>query len=304
MSAPHRRPDPHVPRDTHEPLPDPLSRLLAQFPLHAGVFHAGALCGVHGFDEDLLHAHIHLVRRGPVVLVDAHGARERIDRPTIVFLPRPWQHWLIADARDDAEVLCANVAVGGGRCNPLTDSLPAQLAVPLEELADAAPLLAMLASEADAQRAGRQAMLDRLCELLVLALLRHAMDRGELARGPLAGVSDPRLSVVLAALHGDVARDWTLEALAGLAHLSRSRFAARFAEVVGQPVGRYLARLRVSKAQSLLRAGRPLKHVCHDVGYGSAAAFSRAFARELGVSPVTWRQRVLGDVHPAGGDDG
>jgi AraC-like DNA-binding protein len=73
--------------------------------------------------------------------------------------------------------------------------------------------------------------------------------------------------------------------------MSRSRFAARFTQVVGLPAGEYLARWRVGLAKGLLRRGRPVKQVAIEVGYGSASAFARVFAQVVGQTPSGWLAR-------------
>ncbi|MDP1650975.1 MAG: AraC family transcriptional regulator [Rubrivivax sp.] len=94
------------------------------------------------------------------------------------------------------------------------------------------------------------------------------------------------------ALHEDAARPWELSDMASLAGMSRARFAVHFREVVGDTPADYLASWRVTLAQGMLRAGRPLKHVAIDVGYGSASALTRAFIRKIGQAPTHWLRQV------------
>jgi hypothetical protein len=97
---------------------DRLSLLLGRFSLRAGVFYTGSLCGVHDFDADPLRGHIHLVKQGPVDVIDAHGVATTIVEPSLLFLPRPDTHRLIADDQSGAQVLCATVQFGGGGSKP------------------------------------------------------------------------------------------------------------------------------------------------------------------------------------------
>lgn len=267
---------------------DRLSRLLSRFTLHAGVFYSGELCGVHPFEADAERGHIHLVREGPVEWIDADGTRTPIVRPSLLFLPRPGRHRLVADDRDGAQVVCATVQFGGGGANPVSDSLPSRVLVELDRLAGAHALLELMTAEAFDERAGRQAALDRLCELLMIQLLRHCLDQGLTEGGTLAGLADPRLAKALTAIHDDAARPWELSEMAAAAGMSRARFAAHFHAVTGQTPADYLAAWRIARAQSLLQAGRPMKHVALDVGYGSASAFTRAFVRKIGCTPSRW----------------
>ena len=267
---------------------DRLFLLLQRFSLSAGVFYTGQICGIHHFERDTQRGHVHLIKRGPVTLTGGIEGSLSITEPTLLFLPRPDAHRLIADDRDGADVVCASIQFGGGGRNPITDSLPPMVLVPLAQLPGAQALLDLLYDEAFTEQCGRQAALDRLCELLLIRLLRHCLDRGLTQGGTLAGLADPRLAKALVAVHEDVTRDWELSDMAQLAGMSRARFAVRFREVVGDTPADYLATWRVTLAQGLLRAGRPLKHVALDVGYGSASAFTRAFIRKTGEAPTHW----------------
>ena len=267
---------------------DRLSLLLQRFSLTAGVFYTGQICGIHHFERDTQRGHVHLIKRGPVTLTGGTEGRLEITEPTLLFLPRPDAHRLVADDRDGADVVCASIQFGGGGHNPITDSLPALVLVPLAELPGAAALLELLYDEAFAGHCGRQAALDRLCELLLIRLLRHCMDRGLTQGGTLAGLSDPRLAKALLAIHEDPVRAWELSDMASLAGMSRARFAVHFREITGDTPADYLASWRITLAQSMLRAGRPLKHVALEVGYGSPSALTRAFIRKIGQPPTRW----------------
>lgn len=271
---------------------DRLSLLLQRFSLSAGVFYTGQICGIHHFERDTQRGHVHLIKRGPVTLTGGIEGTLAITEPTLLFLPRPDAHRLIANDRDGADVVCASIQFGGGGRNPITDSLPPMVLVPLADLPGAQALLDLLYDEAFTEQCGRQAALDRLCEFLLIRLLRHCLDRGLTQGGTLAGLADPRLAKALVAVHEDVTRAWELSDMAQLAGMSRARFAVHFREVVGDTPADYLATWRVTLAQGLLRAGRPLKHVALEVGYGSASAFTRAFIRKTGEAPTHWMRNV------------
>ena len=136
----------------------------------------------------------------------------------------------------------------------------------------------------------RQAILDRMSEVLIIQLLRELMDQGRIQSGLLAGLSNPRLVKAINAIHANPRRTWTLEELAALANMSRARFAVHFRETVGSTPMAYLGEWRLSVARSLLRGGKSVQSVADEVGYGSASALSRAFAAQTGMSPTEWRQ--------------
>jgi transcriptional regulator GlxA family with amidase domain len=172
--------------------------------------------------------------------------------------------------------------------SPLAAALAPLLVLPLEALTDARATLEQLFDEADAARCGRRIALDRLCDLLLVQVLRHVIDRSLANSGMLAGLADPRLSKALISLHDQPQRDWHLEELAARAGMSRARFAARFKQVVGIAPGEYLTRWRISLAQHLLQQGRPVKEVAGEVGYASPAALGRVFATRTGATPKAW----------------
>ena len=270
-----------------EPAPvDRLQGLLQRFSVSARMFHSGPLCGITDFDDNGL-GQLHLVRRGPLTVRHA-GDEHDVLAPSLLFYPRPLPHRFIADADTGADMACANLAFGGGAGNPVIRALPAFVALPLSALPQAQPVLDLLFEEAFAQRCGRQVLVDRLFEAVLVLLLRHLLDSGLVRSGPLAGLGHPQLAKSLAAMHEAPAKPWTLASLADVAGMSRSRFAEVFAERVGTPPSTYLAGYRITLAQDALRRGDKLDRVAQQVGYGSAAALSRAFSAVCGVSPRQW----------------
>ena len=148
-----------------------------------------------------------------------------------------------------------------------------------------ATLVQMVRAEADEARPGRDLLLARLVEILLVEALR-AVGSGEAPPGLLRGLADARLAVAIRRMHAEPARSWTTADLAKEAALSRSAFFDRFARIVGVPPMEYLLGWRMSLAKDLLRrgAGR-IEEIAERVGYGSASAFSTAFARHVGVPP-------------------
>ena len=267
---------------------DRLSLLLHRYPLTAVAFYAGAICGVHSFARDNVQGHLHVVRRGPAVLVGAGGQRLAIAEPCLIFFPRPDDHRLMADEREGADVVCATVRFGGGGRNPIADSLPYQVLVPLADMPGIDALVSLVDYEAFDPQCGQQAALDRLCELMLIRLLRHCLRNGLAQGGALAGLADERLSKALTEIHAAPERNWDLPRMAALAGMSRARFASQFRRVTGDTPANYLANWRMALAQTLLRRGHAIKQVAGEVGYASQAALTRAFVRKVGQTPSDW----------------
>lgn len=267
---------------------DRLDALLKRFSVRAHMFHSGPLCGVTDFYafEDL--GQLHLVKRGPVTIDYGKRQRAHIEEPSVLFYPRPLAHRFITDRKSGADMACANVAFNMGSINPIAQALPPIVILPLAEL-EAAPILDALFREAFAQQCGRQHVVDRLFEVVIIVILRTLMNRSLLDAGMLAGLAHPQLAKALIAMHETPDREWSLDTLANKAGMSRSHFAATFHSVLGTTPADYLAKFRISIAQDMLRRGQPLKLVADKVGYGSPAALSRAFSALCGQSPRAWK---------------
>jgi AraC-like DNA-binding protein len=155
-------------------------------------------------------------------------------------------------------------------------------------------LLAYALSELRAPSAGGRDVLLRLSELMFVEVVRRQLSDAPADQGGwLAALRDPLVSRVLARMHAQPARAWTLEALSAHSGASRSTLAEHFAQVVGQPPMQYLAGWRMQLATRLLAdSGAKVRAVAEAVGYSSEAAFSRAFKKHAGLAPNAWRQRA------------
>jgi AraC-like DNA-binding protein len=149
-----------------------------------------------------------------------------------------------------------------------------------------------LVSNAASGRPGQKILLSKMAEALFIETLRRYMD--DLSPediGWLAGARDPIVGAVLAALHREPGRHWTLDELAIESAASRSLVAERFSRFLGESPLAYLARWRLQLAARLLKTTRnTVLQVACEVGYESEAAFNRAFKRELGVPPGQFRK--------------
>ncbi len=147
--------------------------------------------------------------------------------------------------------------------------------------------LDLVADEVRNVRAGSDAVVSRLCDILVIQALRAWIERDDAARqGWLGALRDDRIGAAIALIHRSPAEPWTVASLAARVSMSRSAFAARFAELVGEPAMSYVTRWRMHLALDLLESSdSTVSSVGRAVGYDSEAAFSRAFKRVIGTSP-------------------
>ena len=153
-------------------------------------------------------------------------------------------------------------------------------------------MLRLMAAEAGELRPGGEAVITRLGDILVIQAIRAWMEGDPGARtGWLGALQDPQIGRAISLIHRDPARDWTVASLADEVAMSRSAFAARFTELVGEPAMRYVARWRMNVALSALKEeGATVAELADRLGYRSEAAFSRAFKRVIGSSPGAARR--------------
>lgn len=160
-------------------------------------------------------------------------------------------------------------------------------------------LVRLVREEAMQTKAGRDLILTRLVEVLLIEALRAAPGDGAPA-GLLRGLADERLARSIREMHRDPARAWTVEQLAKVAALSRSAYFQRFTRAVGLPPMEYLIAWRMAIAKDMLdRQDVGMEQVAERVGYSSASTFSAAFARYVGRPPSGYareRRRLRAQV--------
>lgn len=176
----------------------------------------------------------------------------------------------------------------------LLDALPEALFPTFEEKEPwCSETLGMLAREARSLRPGSEPILIRLADILVVQAIRHWLQTAEAKdRSWIAALRDPQIGTALRKMQGALDASWTVETLAREVGMSRSAFAARFSELVGEGALRHLTRLRLERARTEMREGAiPVSMVAARHGYSSEAAFSKAYRRFWGEPPGDVRRR-------------
>jgi AraC-like DNA-binding protein len=158
--------------------------------------------------------------------------------------------------------------------------------------------LSVIAAEAREFRPGGEAVITRLGDVLVIQAIRSWIETAPAARtGWLGALRDEQIGQAMALIHSEPGRAWSLESLAGELAVSRSAFAARFTELVGEPAMQYVTRWRMQVAQSAFeREGATVAEVADRLGYRSEAAFARAFKRVTGVPPGAAKRRAVANA--------
>ena len=192
-------------------------------------------------------------------------------------------------------IVCGSLSFDHASLKPITELLPSFILMK----ADQARTLALnntvqaLASEMAEQAPGSEVVANRLAEVLFIQVLRaHIASRPDRNKGWLRAVFDPQVGAALNAIHDSVDTPWTVESLAEVAGMSRSAFAVRFKELLGQTPLEYVTEWRMQKAmQFLQQRDKKLTDVARSVGYESDASFSKAFKRVVGANPGEYLKR-------------
>ena len=246
----------------------------------------------------------HLVRRGDCWIMSDDLA-ERLGPGDLVFIAANRDYTLASSApgapaydnQSETLLLCGYCEFDALLDHPLLQALPSLTIVRAEEFVDHPWLkstLDQLSAEYLSQQPGSEIVINKLTEVVIVELIRIDFGRSE-KNTFIGALYDKQISVVLALLHAEPHRPWTLETLAAEAALSRSSFARRFKERVGQPMFEYLTALRMQRASELLRdTTLSIYEVASRVGYDSDVAFTKAFKRTMRTTPTRYRK----SAHP------
>ena len=192
-------------------------------------------------------------------------------------------------------IVCGSLSFDRASLKPITQLLPSFILIRADQARTFAlhNTMQALASEMADQVPGSEIVATRLAEVLFIQVLRaHIASEPERNQGWLRAVFDPQIGTALTAFHDSVGAPWTVESLSEAAGVSRSAFAVRFKELLGQTPLEYVTEWRMQKAMQLLeQRDKKLVDVARSVGYESDAAFSKAFKRVVGASPGEYLKR-------------
>ncbi len=223
------------------------------------------------------------------------GAPVRLEPPASGSFVRAGQD--SSGAEDAAEdiIIGGRVTVNAAGRELLLQALPpvAHIRAGTESAPHLHVLVHRLFEELSAQRMGWEFAVRQYGQLLLLDVLRAFVADADLPQGWLKLLADERLRPALALIHGSPSRPWSLQDLARASAMSRTAFAERFREVAGTPPRAYLNNWRMLMAQRELRGGDTrIRSLALELGYSSESAFSTAFKRSVGESPLQYRSRA------------
>lgn len=192
-------------------------------------------------------------------------------------------------------LICGHFEYADEILNPLLRQLPPAIVLRQSLIGNVDWLedgLAFLSREIDADRPGRDALVQRISEILLIQVLRQYLEHAPEGATPFGALKDPRLSRALECIHHQPEKRWTVASLAEEAGMSRTAFATRFQHLMGLTPLEYLTDWRLRRATKLLRESQdPVRLVAYQCGYESEAAFARAFKKRFEVSPGEYRKR-------------
>jgi AraC-like DNA-binding protein len=192
--------------------------------------------------------------------------------------------------------------LGSAHRNALIASLPPAIHLPAGATAASPQLsgvVSLIIGESASPGPGSDIVLARLADLLLVHSLRFWIGTEGSAACGLRAVADPAIGTALRLMHARPAESWTVERLASEVGASRSAFAARFAQLVGEPPLKYLSHWRMTTAARMLReTDDNVATIAERVGYANPVAFTKAFARLQGIGPGSYRRSQRRRPHP------
>lgn len=312
----------HEPRQT----PDTLGQAL-RFLRMSGTFYCRSeLCAPWGLTVPSMPGHMwfHIVLEGAAWLeVGEGGDRQMLRHGMLALLPRNCVHRMrsapdvptqdvrrlarekvnsryeilrYGEGGERTTLFCGAVRFADQMARTLVEALPAAMVIDVSgspQMDWMQSTLRLIAAEAQALQPGHEAVLTRLGDVLAIQAIRSWIQAYPPVRtGWIAALQDPKIGRAITLIHRDPGRAWTLAEVAREVAMSRSAFAARFTELVGEPMMHYLTRWRMHVAlESLRQNGTPVAEVAERLGYRSKAAFSRAFKRVITTPPGAVRRR-------------
>jgi AraC-like DNA-binding protein len=208
------------------------------------------------------------------------------------------QFWA-AGARDDAEdphaavFLCGAYRLAGDVGRSLIQALPPMLVIRPSAHGQVHDVVSLISRELTQPAPGKQTVLDRLLDVLLVLIMRAAYEHSSTAPRWYRAAKDPRLGRALQAMHEGPEHGWTVPELAHLSAMSRTSFARNFERALGQTPMQYLTDWRLTLAREYLLANElTMEQIAHRTGYSSPNAFAATFRRHVGLPPGRWRQEA------------
>jgi AraC-like DNA-binding protein len=287
---------------------DLLSQVLRQFNLHAEVFFKGNLCELSEFPEQATSnkGHLHMLKSGKLTVLGADNEKYLIEPGSILFFPQGRHHQLLPDPVEGADLVCANITYSGFGAHPIAASLPSILVLTTLENPKLSLISNWIFTEAfeyvlDEKHAmptskannfvnGVDLIIDKLCEIFIIELVRSLSNKAYFDSGLLAAMSNRHIRAVISSVHEKPAYPWTVEKMASLASMSRAKFAIHFKQIMKLSPLEYVTEWRIRLAKESLIRGESVEMAARQVGYANASSLARVFKKHMGLTPREWLQ--------------
>lgn len=290
--------------------------LLDSLELETTLFHLGQYCGTwRASTTGLARAGFHLVLNGNCWLhLPNEGRSVPLSPGDSVFFLRDTLHYLTPsdNLQDTASIKPGSVGMApidfsvegtvalacgffgfrAGLSQALMTSFPDYVVIPAndKELQAIRPIFELILAEAQTAGAEPSPLIARLVDLMFFYVIRSLAARPDVVAGVWSILARPEFSSLLQALINEPSRDWTVEAMAELSHMSRATFFKRFMRTSGVSPAHFLTLLRMKMASQMLAQGQSISRAAEQVGYQSEAAFSRAFKKVVGELPGAYKR--------------
>jgi AraC-like DNA-binding protein len=315
---------------------DVLSDVLGMLRLRGEVMCRNEFSAPFGVSYDSDQAHFHVIERGTCLVRYGENETLKVSGGDLLVLPHGRGHALldaagsrvvslksILDPRRKRPTGVLRFGGGGAQTDVICGHFRFDTRLRASMLAGLPPILHVrgtngrppewleltvryLAAETRSTEPGRELAMSRLVDLLFVQTLRHwLVNSPTQPLGWLGALRDPRVGAALTLVHTSPERPWDVASLAAEVGMSRSSFATRFVELVGEPPSKYLTRWRVHVASRLLRTPGPtIAQTAERVGYDSEAAFSRMFKRYVRIAPAAFREEHMDSLLSAAPQNG
>jgi AraC-like DNA-binding protein len=272
---------------------DLISDYFERLRLRGKLFFLGRVDGVLNVKRDPGTALVHLLPEGGVELVRPDAPLLAVAAPSLLLCPEQLTYGLRSAGPQSPRIICASFEFGRiiGDSNPL--GFEQTLMLGIGAMPHLRSVIDLILRELDTPLPARGKALCALFEYMLVQLVRYGLQQKMISRGTLAGLLDPKIGRALKFMHSRPEEEWDVARLAKLCGMSRSCFFSRFVELTGVPPITYLTAWRIRQAQILMRQGTALKVVASAIGYGSQAAFTRAFVGQCGLPPGEWLRMKL-----------
>lgn len=275
-----------------------LLAVMNQLSINAKVFRTGGICGLMDIDVSRADCgHLHMISSGKLIFnhyseTGSKATRKKeilIEEPSLLFLPKPIRHSLFSENEGHDNLVCAHVEFISSNKQLIHHLFPEYIIIPFSTSAHIASVTQWLFDEAFKNSLAKQILLDKLAELLVIAMLKVEASNNPLVSNALNEMHDPQIAHLIDQLQAHPADNWTLESMAETALMSRAKLARCFKSLLGVTPAQYLTNSRITLAQHYLKQDKPASWVAHQTGYKDSSSFTRAFKQQIGKTPMQWK---------------